>query len=94
PVLYVAFSSGLSGSYSSALQAVELLKEEYEDPEIYVFDTKAASIGEGLLVLEAARLKKEGKSIEETLEWLENNYLKVHSWVTVDDLKYLERGGR
>ncbi|KAA0690648.1 DegV family protein [Enterococcus faecium] len=94
PVLYVAFSSGLSGSYSSALQAVELLKEEYEDPEIYVFDTKAASIGEGLLVLEAARLKKEGKSIEETLEWLEKNYLKVHSWVTVDDLKYLERGGR
>ncbi len=94
PILYVAFSSGLSGSYSSALQAVELLKEEYEDPEIYVFDTKAASIGEGLLVLEAARLKKEGKSIEETLEWLEKNYLKVHSWVTVDDLKYLERGGR
>lgn len=82
PVLYVAFSSGLSGSYSSALQAVELLKEEYEVPEIYVFDTKAA------------RLKKEGKSIEETLEWLEKNYLKVHSWVTVDDLKYLERGGR
>ncbi len=74
--------------------AVELLKEEYEVPEIYVFDTKAASIGEGLLVLEAARLKKEGKSIEETLEWLEKNYLKVHSWVTVDDLKYLERGGR
>lgn len=90
----MAFSSGLSGSYSSALQAVELLKEEYEDPEIYVFDTKAASIGEGLLVLEAVRLKKEGKSIEETLEWLEGNYLKVHSWVTVDDLKYLERGGR
>ena len=39
-------------------------------------------------------MKKEGKSIEETLEWLESNYLKVHSWVTVDDLKYLERGGR
>ena len=62
--------------------------------EIYVFDTTAASIGEVLLVLEAVRLKKEGKGIEETLEWLESNYLKVHSWVTVDDLKYLERGGR
>ncbi len=44
--------------------------------------------------MEAVRLKKEGKGIEETLEWLESNYLKVHSWVTVDDLKYLERGGR
>lgn len=94
PVLYVAFSSGMSGSYNSALQAVEMLKEEYKDPQIYVFDTKAASIGEGLLVLEAVRLKKEGKTLEETLEWLEQNYLKVHSWVTVDDLKYLERGGR
>nr|WP_242590492.1 DegV family protein [Enterococcus sp. MSG2901] len=94
PVLYVAFSSSMSGSYSSAMQAVELLKEEYENPEIYVFDTKAASIGEGLLVLAAARLKEEGKSLEEVLEWLKNNYLKVHSWVTVDDLKHLERGGR
>ena len=93
PVLYVAFSSGLSGSYSSALQAVELLKEEYEDPEIYVFDTKAASIGEGLLVLEAARLKKKEK-YRRNLRVAGKNYLKVHSWVTVDDLKYLERGGR
>lgn len=94
PVLYVAFSSAMSGSYSSAIQAVELLKEEYENPEIYVFDTKAASIGEGLLVLAAARLKEEGKPLEEVLEWLKNNYLKVRSWVTVDDLKHLERGGR
>lgn len=94
PVLYVAFSSGMSGSYSSALQAVELLKETYEDPQVHVFDTKAASIGEGLLVLEAVRLKESGYSLEETLAWLQNNYLKVHSWVTVDDLKHLERGGR
>ena len=94
PVLYVAFSSSMSGSYSSAMQAVELLKEEYENPEIYVFDTKAASVGEGLLVLAAARLKEEGKPLEEVLEWLNNNYLKVRSWVTVDDLKHLERGGR
>ncbi|MDA3974301.1 DegV family protein [Enterococcus thailandicus] len=94
PVLYVAFSSSMSGSYSSAMQAVELLKEECENPEIYVFDTKAASVGEGLLVLAAARLKEEGKPLEEVLEWLNNNYLKVRSWVTVDDLKHLERGGR
>lgn len=94
PVLYVAFSSSMSGSYSSAMQAVELLKEEYENPEIYVFDTKAASVGEGLLVLAASRLKEEGKPLEEVLEWLNNNYLKVRSWVTVDDLKHLERGGR
>ena len=67
PILYVAFSSALSGSYSSALQAVELLKEEYPDPQVKVFDTKAASVGEGLLVLEAVRLKNEGKTLEEKL---------------------------
>ncbi|MGX7173556.1 DegV family protein [Enterococcus ratti] len=94
PVLYIAFSSALSGSYNSALQAVALLNEEYVDPQIQVFDTKAASLGEGILVLEAVRLRNEGKTLEETLSWLEENYLKVHSWVTVDDLKYLERGGR
>src|SRR5699024_12470993 len=59
--------------------------------QVKVFDTKAASVGEGLLVLEAVRLKNEGKTLEENLEWLENNYLKLHSWVTVDDLKHLER---
>ena len=68
PVLYVAFSSGMSGSYSSALQAVELLKETYEDPQVHVFDTKAASIGEGLLVLEAVRLKESGYSLKK--HWL------------------------
>ncbi|EPI02551.1 EDD domain protein, DegV family [Enterococcus faecalis 13-SD-W-01] len=94
PVLYVAFSSALSGSYSSARQAVEILKEEYADPEVYIFDTKAASVGQGVLVLEAARMQKEGKELTEVLTWLQDNYLKVHSWVTVDDLKHLERGGR
>ncbi|KAF1295109.1 fatty acid-binding protein DegV [Enterococcus sp. JM4C] len=94
PLLYVAFSSGMSGSYESACQAVEMLKEEYDDPSIYVVDTQAASLGEGVLVLEAARLQKEGRSIEETVSWLEENKSKVHSWVTVNDLKHLERGGR
>ncbi|MBO0470370.1 DegV family protein [Enterococcus sp. DIV0242_7C1] len=94
PILYLAFSSGLSGSYQSAKQAVEILKEEFEEAEIYVIDTKAASLGEGLLVSEVIDLKQAGHSLEEILLWLSENKMTVHSWVTVDDLKHLERGGR
>ena len=50
PVIYLAFSSGLSGSYQSALQSVEMLKEEYDNVEIHIIDTKAASLGQGMLV--------------------------------------------
>ncbi|MEI5994012.1 DegV family protein [Candidatus Enterococcus mansonii] len=94
PILYLAFSSGLSGSYQSAMQAVDILKEEYNDAEIYVIDTKAASLGEGLLVSEVIQLKEAGHTLEEILLWLSENKMTVHSWVTVDDLKHLERGGR
>lgn len=94
PVLYLAFSSGLSGSYQGALQAIDILKEEYEDVEIYVVDTKAASLGLGLLVSKAIELKKAGHSLEEILLWVAENKMNVQSWVTVDDLKHLERGGR
>lgn len=94
PILYLAFSSGLSGSYQSAKQAVEILKEEFEEAEIYVIDTKAASLGEGLLVSDVIDLKQAGHSLEEILLWLSENKMTVHSWVTVDDLKHLERGGR
>lgn len=94
PILYLAFSSGLSGSYQSAMQAVDILKEEYPDAVIYVVDTKAASLGEGLLVSEVIELKANGHSLDEILLWLFDNTMTVHSWVTVDDLKHLERGGR
>ncbi|MGX7352001.1 DegV family protein [Enterococcus canis] len=94
PLLYIAFSSGLSGSYSSALQAVELLKEEYEEVLVYAIDTKMASFGEGLLVRKMVELKAAGHSLEECLLWLADNKMKVQAWVTVDDLKHLERGGR
>ena len=94
PVVYLCFSSGMSGSYEGAVQAVGILKEEYKEVNIQIVDTKAASLGEGLLVIETIRLKNEGYSLEEVLVWLEENKMKVQSWVTVDDLKHLERGGR
>ncbi|MHC5373078.1 DegV family protein [Enterococcus sp. LJL120] len=95
PVLYLCFSSGLSGSYQSALQAVEMLREEYDkDPQVYVLDTLAASLGQGLLVLKAAELRDSGLTLAEIVAELEKIKMTVQSWVTVDDLDHLHRGGR
>ncbi len=93
-VLYIAFSSALSGTCQSAKQAAETMKKEYPDREIRVIDSLAASMGEGLLVWYAAKLRKEGKSLGEVASWLEENKLRLDHLFTVDDLFFLKRGGR
>ncbi|HIY58548.1 MAG TPA: DegV family protein [Candidatus Tetragenococcus pullicola] len=94
PVLYLGFTSGMSGSYSSSLQAVEILKEEFPDATLVSLDTKAASLGQGMLVMEAVRLRDEGKSMEEIIAWMTQYKMHLRSWVTVNDLKQLVHGGR
>jgi DegV family protein with EDD domain len=74
--------------------AVKELKEKYSDCKILCVDTKAASMGEGLLVYTAAKKKKEGLDINDLYQWLQNNILKISQWFTVDDLNYLRHGGR
>ena len=93
-VLYLAFSSGLSGTYNAACIGAEDLREEYPDRKIVVVDTLAASMGEGLLVYHAAKLRKGGKALEEVAKWVEDNRLNLAHWFTVDDLHFLKRGGR
>lgn len=94
PVLFLGLSSALSGSYNNAVTAVKMLKEEYNQVNITIVDSKAACLGEGLLVYEAVNRKKEGQSLEEVVDWLEEYKMKLHSWVTVDDIRHLERSGR
>ncbi len=93
-ILYIAFSSGLSGTYNSARLAAEELAETHPDAKIVVIDTKAASLGEGLLVYYAVELRKQGKSIDEVAEWIEKHKLNLVHIFTVDDLNHLYRGGR
>lgn len=93
-ILYIAFSSGLSGTYNSSLIARDELLEEYPEAKIVCVDTKAASAGEGLMVYSAVKKKEEGLTIDELNEWIENNVLKLCHWFTVDDLNHLKRGGR
>ena len=93
-VLYIAFSSGLSGSYASACVAAKELAQRYPDRRVEVFDSLCASLGQGLLVDCARRMRDDGKDIDEILTWLGENSLKLHHFVTVHDLHHLHRGGR
>ena len=94
PILYLCFSSGMSGSYNSALQAVEIIKEDYPQADITVVDTLNASLGQGLLVYYASKLQDEGNSLKEIADWVTDHRQNVHSYVKVEDLAHLQRGGR
>ena len=93
-ILYLGFSSGLSSTYNAGRVACEELSEEYPDRKLYAVDTLCASLGQGLLVYHAAKLRLDGKSIEEVRDFAENNKLRLCHWFTVDDLFFLKRGGR
>ena len=93
-VLVLAFSSGLSATYQSAVIAAEELREEFPDRKLLVIDTLCAALGQGLLVYTAAQLRSEGKSIDEVAAWVEEHKLNLCHWVTVEDLMHLKRGGR
>ena len=93
-ILYIAFSSGLSGTYNSIRMAAEELQEEYPERKLIVIDSLCACMGEGLLVYKAVQMKRAGKSLEEVAAWVEENKLHLCHWFTVDDLHFLKRGGR
>ena len=93
-VLVLAFSSGLSTTYQSAVIAAGELQDAYPERKIKVVDTLCASLGQGLLVYYACKKRDEGMSLEELTAWCEENKLHLCHWFTVDDLMYLKRGGR
>lgn len=93
-ILHLAFSSGLSGTYGNLCIAAEEIMEEHPDCRIIVVDSLCASMGEGLFVHKAVKLRDEGKTIEETADWLRTNVQNFVHVFTVDDLFHLYRGGR
>lgn len=93
-VLFVCMSSGLTGTCQSASVAADDLKEDYPDRRCIVVDSMSASLGEGFLAIRAAKMRGQGCSIEEAAKWIEDNKLKMRQIFTVDDLKFLRRGGR
>ncbi len=92
--LVLAFSSGLSTTYQSAVIASQELTETYPQRRICVVDTRCASLGQGLLVWYACQKRDEGMTLEELAHWTEHHKLHLCHWFTVDDLMFLKRGGR
>lgn len=93
-ILYIGFSSGLSGSFNNAVIVASELMAEYPDRKVICIDSLCASSGEGLLVYSAAMHKNNGMPIEDLSNWVMRHRLNVCSIFTVEDLKFLHRGGR
>ncbi|PGH85622.1 fatty acid-binding protein DegV [Bacillus thuringiensis] len=94
PCIYLAFSSELSGTYQSSVVIKEEVKETYVDLDLEIIDTKCASLGQGLVVLEAAKMAKDGASKEDILNRVDFLMNHMEHIFTVADLQYLVRGGR
>lgn len=93
-LLFIAFSSQLSGTINAIYAAREQLLEKYPERKFTVVDTLSISGPQTLLVIKAHEMYIAGASMEEVAAWLEENKLRAQAWFTVDDLKYLKRGGR
>lgn len=93
-IFNLCFSSGLSATFSAAVDAAKELAPEYERQRIYVFDSLCASAGQGLLLYYAAKKRDTGASLDELITYVSEIAPKICHWFTVDDLKYLKRGGR
>lgn len=93
-ILYIGMSSGISGSYNASVLAAQELSERYPERKIITIDTHGASLGEGMHVLNAAKYRDSGMSIEETADRVREECVKTCQVFTVDDLMFLKKGGR
>ena len=93
-ILYLGFSSALSGTYNAGAVAARQLSEKYPDRRLYAVDTLSASMGQGLLVYLTVQQKRAGATIEQARDYAEAQKLHLCHWFTVDDLNHLHRGGR
>ncbi len=93
-ILNMSISSKISSTYNVAAGAADRVRKEYPDCNIYCFDSLRMAGALGLLVIYALELKKEGKSMDEIIAWLEENKHCVHQMGPIDDLIFVARRGR
>ena len=93
-ILVLTISSKLSGSYSSAAMAAQMIAGDYPNRSIRVFDSQSVTIGQGLILREILKMRDAGYSLEETLALAEKVRETTRIYVTLDTLEYLKRGGR
>lgn len=93
-VLYLSFSSGMSGAYQASMAAAEDMREKYPDANVIVIDTLCGCIGLGMITYLAVLKKREGLSLTEVADYVENSKLSICHFFTVNDLKYIQKTGR
>ena len=93
-ILCLAFDSGISTTYQSAVIASKEMMEYYPDRTIRVVDTLCATLSQGLLLMKACQKREEGMGLDDLTQWVEDNKMNFAHWLTVDDLNHLKRGGR
>ena len=93
-ILHVSLSTGISGTYNSAMNAALIARERYPERKIYIVDSLGASSGYGLLMDKLADLRDSGMSIEEVRDWTEEHKLNLHHWFFSTDLSFYVKGGR
>lgn len=93
-IIYLGFSSGLSGTFNSSRIARESLLERFPERSIEVIDTLSASVGLAAIIFEVLDFIKEGKNLDYIVDWTESNKLKLNHWFGVDNLDFLKNGGR
>ncbi len=93
-LLFIAFSSQMSSTINNIYAAREELLEKYPERKMIVCDTLTISAPMALLVIGAMKEYEKGATMEEIEQWIRDNRLRAQAWFTVDDLKYLKRGGR
>lgn len=93
-ILHITVSSGISGTYNSAMVAARNLMEEFPERKIIIVDSLSGSGGYGMIVEEAAHMRDAGKNIEEIRDWVEANRTKMQVYFFITDLKYFIKGGR
>ncbi|MDR2108790.1 MAG: DegV family protein, partial [Coriobacteriales bacterium] len=93
--IYIGFDSALSGTYENTSRFLYSLRDaDFPDRKLYCVDSLGAALGQGLLVIEACRKREAGDSVDQVAAWAEANRQRFAHWFTVDDLSYLQRGGR
>ena len=93
-ILSMSLSASISTTYNMTYVAAERLRQEYPDCKIYCFDSARMSGAFGLLTIYAHMLQQEGKTLDEVVQWLEENKTKVHQMGPIDDLIFVARRGR
>lgn len=93
-ILYISFSSGLSGSYQSSVLGADMVLDKYPEARIVCVDSRSAAVGQGAFLYEIARKKREGLDLDTLAAWVTETRAHVHHWFMVEDLFHLKRGGR